>query len=127
MIKEVIDVLIAGMPASVSAIKKADRYRGEFEEGSDWNPTFPIVLFRVEELKTDTLLADGVYARKTLEGTVYCGNDYEAAELMESVVDYLNGTMIELDNINYSVSTDGGSLHGWFGRVEVYKVGFTVS
>ena len=127
MIKEIIDSLIAQLPKSVDTVKTADRYRGEFEENSEWNPVFPSVFFQVNEFKPEGLMSDGRTVKKRVFLTVYCANEYEAAELAESVYDFLDGiAVMDESGVYRNMSCTGGKLHGWFQRVEVYKIEVTI-
>lgn len=106
----------------------AGEYHGEFEEGFDWNPVFPILLIEVAEFNPAVRDASGTVLKNTLKLRFYVANKDTAIELLEDVINCINGVTIGIpvenrtDEINLSLQTGECKLLGWQKSVMIYTL-----
>lgn len=105
-------------------IKKVDYYKGEFEEGVEWNPIFPVVFTNCTQINPK--LAGSKILTGTLIINIYTGikiEDEDQTTLFENLVLFLN-----------SLNEDAGLssefvfeiklilLQGYFYGIEAYRI-----
>ena len=119
--EEVLETLKADYP-----LIKIGRYKGEFEDGSEWSPVFPCVFQR---LNNYTPLAKGMQ-REVLDAvtgiTLYVAdkdiNSSKGLDLLEDVIELFNGVTLQTPGFTATayIRDEGMELFGYMKGVEVY-------
>lgn len=136
MLKELLNKIEDTIKTQMPTVK-VGRYKGEFEEGSDWNPTFPIVLQRLNNyspIQKNTM--NRVTAAET-GITLYVAdkdiNSSKGLDTLEDVLDCFDGEVLSLESngatytVNVSIHDDGCKLYGYIKGVEIYTVQISVN
>ena len=98
MIKQIRQQLIADIKDTLG-FGTVDKYRGEFEEGSDWNPSHSACFLRVMNYRSRVRAADGRGIRKSVVIKVYAGSNFrhgkDALDMIEGLINMLDGSTLE--------------------------------
>ncbi len=131
MIHEVINTLIDAVEEKFGAesdaatkVEECRYYKGEFEEGSQWNPVFPIVMINCSTVTPELTSQQGWLSVKATLG-VYVGIKLDEENQQEFFAEFLRWiTTLNIDG--YDIEVQAGTLTGYFGGVEAYKFDATV-
>lgn len=69
-----------------------ESYRGEFEEGNDWNPIFPVCFVRLRQLSSPIISAAGEGLKDEMRFALYIGNKDNAFDISEQVWNQFDDT-----------------------------------
>ena len=113
---------------------KVGRYKGEFEEGADWNPAFPAVLIRVNSLLPTERNMSGQVISYSAEFTLYIAdrdmNQPSGLDTIEAVINTIEDNSITNDDYgteyDMKVGDDGMKFLGYGNQVEVYILNVNV-
>lgn len=105
------------------------RYKGEFEEGADWNPQFPCFLYRLTKAGKAITAMNGAALKYEARITAYVADrdmtSPAALDVIEDLIE-LDGMEIELIKGKYfRVRLDdenGFQFYGYGPQVEVYTM-----
>lgn len=124
MIHEAIDAVITKILTDFPEFREVRYYKGEFEEGVDWNPIFPIVL-----LNCDTF-AEGVGTQSGWVTTKLTLNCYVAIQLEDAAQKILFSNFIKTITAftvgEYQYRASAGTLIGYTHGIEMYRIPLTV-
>jgi len=144
MFTKIFDALKTGIAElDESGRMYVERYKGEFEEGADWNPRFPCALIRFMGMYKFVEGKDSNILLRNSKVMVYCAviNKSEPAilDLIETLMEYFNNTTLQIDITPdptdeetdpekvYTYATldledDNCNFHGYYKGVEVYTI-----
>ena len=111
MLKQLLSKIESYLRTELTGVK-IGRYKGEFEENSDWNPVFPIVLQRLHSYRpTQKNMLGQVIAADT-SITLYIANkdinDSVGLDTLESVISNLDGEVLIVTLV---AAVDDGEVH----------------
>jgi hypothetical protein len=115
MIKQIRQQLIADIKDTLG-FGTVDKYRGEFEEGSDWSPSHSACFLRVMNYRSRVRAADGKGLRKSVVIKIYAGSNSrhgkDALDMIENLINMLDGSTLEGEHLddnryNMTVSEEG--------------------
>ncbi len=115
MLKTIRDQLKTDIKAT-NEFQLVDKYRGEFEEGSEWNPTATACFLQVIGFKPRVKAADGNVIKSTVLIRIYAGTlgkyDRDALDGAEYIYNLLDGHTLESGNEQWrmSISDEGMDL-----------------
>ncbi|MBW7888388.1 MAG: hypothetical protein H3C35_08520 [Bacteroidetes bacterium] len=125
MIHNAINAVLEAVEERFGAeVKECRYYKGEFEEGSQWNPVFPIVLANCTALTPEQTSQKGWIARKAALG-VYVGlqlDDEDQQQFFTEFIEWLTTLFLE----GYELEVQAVNLLGYFNGIEAYKFDLTV-
>lgn len=112
MLKEIRDQLIADIKSALS-ITHTDKYRGELEEGSEWNPSSESIFVQVVSYRPKVKANDNRVLKSSAVIKIYAGantkHDKDALDLIESLINLLAGSTLTVGGNDYKISiTDEG-------------------
>lgn len=123
MLKEIRDQLIGDIKTALPTLNKIDRYRGELEEGSEWNPDSEAVFVQVIGYKPRLKAADGTILKKTVVVRIYAGantrHDKDALDIVEPLIDLFAGSNFEVDGNNHKIMVSDEGM-----ELMLYEKGF---
>lgn len=112
MLKEIRDQLIIDTRIQFPEYDKVDKYRGEFEEGSEWNPGKVNVFFQVTGNRKKVSTAAGEVIKKIITVRVFAGAEYyhdvDGLSVVESLMDFYSGSSLSIDSVKYSMTIEQG-------------------
>lgn len=131
MLKEIIQKIETELK-TISGLK-VGRYKGEFEEGVDWSPVFPIVLQRLDDWQPVQKNMQGKVMKADTRLTLYIAdkdiNSSAGLDVIESVISKLDGknltvTLTEDTSVTIKTSIDDGGLkpYAYKNGAEVYTL-----
>ncbi len=126
--KAIFDKLITDLKAGVPALTSVERYKGEFENGSSWDPNPPQVFARFEGTGDINHTSDGKIGTYRIELMLFIvARDYTGAgvlDTVEAVADYLDGYIVKPTGVNpVQCRVFDSKLLGYMGDgVEVYQL-----
>lgn len=131
MIHEVINTMIDAIEENFGSeseattkIKECKYYKGEFEEGSQWNPVFPVAFVNCSAFNPQQTSQNGWIATKASVG-VYVGIKLDEKSQQEFFSDFIQWlTTLYADG--YEIEVQAGNLVGYFSGIEAYKFDVTV-
>jgi len=107
-----------------------DRYKGEFE-GDQWVAVFPVCFFRLTGISIVDYLADGKIGlvRFALTLIIADKNTEQAVtlDLLERILDILDGLQTKEDNVEIEVNISGAEWAGYNNGVEIYNLNIQVT
>jgi len=137
MLKEIFEQLKQDIKTAVPSIKKVERYKGEFEKDSNWNPEFPCCFIRYQNYKPVTRSPQGEVLKAKTFLTLYVGDkDIKAPRVLstvENIIDLFDGTSFKVNlsgedyYYNISLNERGSEFYGYVKGVEVYTVPIVIS
>lgn len=110
MLKEIRQELINQIQTELGSLAKVDRYRGEFEEGSEWYPTPTACFIQIVHWKPISKSPQGETLRSASVLRVYAGGKItpagEGTDIVEQVVTLLDGNTLTLtiDGTDYALN-----------------------
>lgn len=108
MIKEIRDQLITDIQTEIGSLSKVDKYRGEFEEGSDWNPTDTACFIQVVGYKPKVKTAANTVLKSSVIIRIYSGANFrhnkDGLDVTEAVIALVNGGLLTVDGNQYRMS-----------------------
>lgn len=113
MIKEIRDQLITDIQENIGSLSKVDKYRGEFEEGSDWNPTDTACFIQVIGYKPKVRSSANTLLKSTVLIRIYSGANFrhnkDGLDVTEAVISLVDGGLLDVDGSLYrmAISEDG--------------------
>ena len=122
MIKEIRDALINTISMETGLGIPCFRYRGELEEGSEWNPVLPAVFVQVTDFEPKSIIADGSSATLEYGVMLIMGAKDDSSMLAETLFDYFDGVELSDGDDSWSVSAVKAELLGYVKCVEIHKV-----
>ena len=123
MIKDIFNELETDIKSGIEGLAAVRQYNGEFEDDAEWNPIFPIVLWELVSYLPKVKDGEGKILTQELEVNFYCGNKRDATDLLENLINYLDGFYIEVPDIGlYRVEIQECKLMGWQKNVQIYVV-----
>jgi hypothetical protein len=124
MIHDIMNALTASVTAEFPEVKECRYYKGEFEEGSEWNPVFPVVFINCSSLLPDVESQDGWrQARETFN--VFVGIRMEQADQQTFLANFIRFiTSLRIDGC--IVEASAITLAGYFSGIEAYKIELNV-
>jgi len=138
MLLELFTTLLEDIQTAVPEFKRVDRYKFEFEQGTDWDPEYPICFMRYDGIKPNprTVIADGSYTKAYIYLTLFIGdediNSPVVLDKVEKVQSLFVNSFITIPvesvdrKFNITLSENGTELHGYVKGVEVYRVGLKI-
>lgn len=100
MLKEIFNLVQSTLKTALS-IEAVYEYKGEFEEGVDWDPSFPCVFIQADNpYEPMARSADNSVLKYKSTFTLYCGN---LGTLL--TMDMLETVIAAFDGVNYTVTT----------------------
>lgn len=135
MLKEIRQQLLEDIKEELG-IELVDRYRGEFEEGADWNPAPTVCFIRAVGYRKRIKAADGSGLRKTGVFMLYAGgnlrNGKDGLDVAESLINMLDGSVITVpalnsDKFRITVSEEGMGMILYDRGFEGYTFTITVT
>lgn len=128
MNKNIRDAMIEVISAEGGELKTpAGPYRGELEEGANWNPVLPIVFVQLIDFEPLGLLADNMSARKEYGISLMVAAKDDSSELAEKVFDSFDGAELTDNGKAWHIRAMKCELVGWIKSVEVHRVLLRVS
>lgn len=132
MLKEIRQQLLQDIKETLQ-YRIVDRYRGEFEEGSEWNPGPSACFIRVLGFKKRTRAADGTGLKNTAVLRIYAGanlkHGLDALDMVEELVTMLDGGQLEIESsgekYRLSVSQEGMDMIFYANGFEGYAFNIT--
>lgn len=115
MLKTIRDQLKTDIKAT-NEFQTVDKYRGEFEDGSEWNPTATACFLQVIGFKPRVKAADGNVIKSTVLIRIYAGafykHDRDALDSAEFIFNLLDGHTLESgdDRWRMSIGDEGMDL-----------------
>lgn len=97
-------------------------YRGEFDEGGEWNPKFPCGLIDIVGMKPELRDTSGEVMKKRYSAVIYAADERDSFELAEDIFNNLNGARIEYLGEWGVIESDRIELLGWRGRIKVVQI-----
>lgn len=116
MLKEIRDELLNDIKTALPELGTIGKYRGEFEEGSDWKPTDTACFVRVTGYRPRVKASDNSILKKTVEMKIYAGANSrhfkDALDIVESLVDLFSGSSITVSGtkFNFVIPDEGMDL-----------------
>ncbi len=112
MLKEIRDQLIIDTKVQFPTYDKVDKYRGEFEEGSDWNPGKVNVFFQVTGDRKKVSTSAGEIIKRITTVRVFCGTEYfhdvDGLTVVEELINFYSGATLSIDNKKYHLTVEEG-------------------
>ena len=137
MLKEIFEQLKLYIKTAVPSIKKVERYKGELEKSSSWNPEFPCCFIRYENYKPISRTPQGEVLKAKTFLSLYVGDkDIKSPSVLntvESVINLFDGTNFKVEiageeyYYNISLNDKGSEFYCYFKGVEVYTVPIVIS
>lgn len=129
MIHEIIEKLIKKIKNRFAEVI-CDYYKGEFEEGSEWNPQFPSVFLNCTQLLPGTE-NPRYWIDSTMTMNIYVGIKLEITEqqnFLDEIIKFVNrlNDDSELNEI-YVFRMNSITLKGYFYGIEVYQIELSVN
>ena len=132
MIREAIEKIQSIISTGITGCY-VSRYKGEFEEGVDWNPQFPCVMTALHSYKPINTAADGTVLSDETRIILYIAdrdiNASSALDTVENVLKLTDGKDIEYMVVttkaraHVSVAEEGLIRQGYAGAgVEIYTL-----
>lgn len=129
MIHPLLNSLQEKTKAKFAKLKDVGYYKGEFEEGSQWNPTFPIVFFNAPFINPG-LAGSEKWLKADVTINAYIGFKMENQEQTELFAEFL----LWLNNLNddadlkkeYTFDLKPATLQAYVAGVEAYKIELSV-
>lgn len=127
MIKEIYDAVENLLKTEAECVR---RYKGEFENDSDWNPILPCIMIRIDRVTASLVTTDNSVEGNEIEFALYVAakniNESDTLVLCEKVYDKLddNTIRITIDNENVELQRKLGDItyFGYEKGVEIYKI-----
>lgn len=114
MLKEIRNQLITDIGTQFPTWSRVLKYKGEFEEGSDWNPTPNAVFLQVLGNSIKVMSAHSEILKKAAVIKVYAGsNSLSAADpldIVEPLMDFLDGATLAVSAKKYTIKVDGEGI-----------------
>lgn len=108
MIKEIRDQLITDIQTELGSLSKVDKYRGEFEEGSDWNPTDTACFIQVVGYKPKVKTASNTVLKSSVIIRIYSGANFrhnkDGLDVTEAIISLVNGGLLTVGDNQYRIS-----------------------
>lgn len=126
--KSYLEKFISDLKAGVPSLTEVHRYKGEFEEGTEWDPNPPEVFVRFEGTADVDHTGDLKISTYKIPLTLFIiARDYEGAGVLDTldlVEDFLDGREIKPTGVNPVKCVAGESkLIGYLGDgCEVYQL-----
>ena len=126
--KEYLEKFNSDLKAGVTSLIDVARYKGEFEEGQDWDPNPPQVFTRFEGTSDVTHSGDQEIETYKIPLTLFIvARDYEEAsvlDVVDSVEEFLDGYTVKPSGISPVIcKVFESKLLGYLGDgVEVYQM-----
>lgn len=112
MLKEIRDQLIIDTQVQFPSYDKVDRYRGEFEEGSDWNPGKVNVFFQVTGDRKKVSTAAGEIIKRITTVRVFAGSEYfhdvDGLTVVEDLINFFSGATLSIEDKKYHLTVEEG-------------------
>jgi hypothetical protein len=122
MLKELRNDLISFI-SSIPGVNRCTKYRGELEEGSEWNPVFPSSFVNFTAVTPLSHSADSrMIGRNRFAAEIYVADRHDCADLTETITNELDATEITLGENIYQVKLIEISLLGYVRSVEIWKL-----
>lgn len=122
MIKEIRDALIDTISMQAGLNTPCFPYRGEFEEGAEWNPVLPAVFVQCTDLEPKNFTAGGSSGVMEYGVSLYCGDKEDSTLLAESLFDYFDGVQLSAGDNRWFVTAVKAELIGYIKSVEIHKI-----
>lgn len=101
MIKEIRNQLITDIQQELGSLSKVDRYRGEFEEDSNWDPTDRACFVQVLSWRPISKNPQNETLRAVIIMRIYAGGKLspigEGLDVVERIITLLNGETLNLN------------------------------
>lgn len=82
-----------------------ENYIGQFENGGEWNPTFPCILIDFEELNPDIKASNNMSIKPYSNWSLYIGvKNTLGLDITQSLFDRLNNANITVSGSSYTIS-----------------------
>lgn len=118
-------------PEAVPILSRVQRYKGELEEGSQWNPTFPIAFVQFAGYRPEAEATDGQWLSERLYFRLYIGDrnasSPDGLDALEAVIDFFNSKDIQItlnegnkQTFKVKIAKEGGDLYGYIVGVDAY-------
>lgn len=131
MLKELLNKIEEELKAQLPTVK-VGRYKGEFEEGTDWSPVFPVIFFRLNDYVPTNKSTGGKVLSADTGITLYVAdkdiNSSKGLDTIEDAIGCFDGVVFKfLSNnatvtVNVSIHDEGFKLYGYIKGVEVYTL-----
>jgi hypothetical protein len=99
LLTEILNTLISDLKTEFTDLEKVDKYRGEFNEDTDWNPTSTACFLQVVSYKPLVKHADSTFKPLTAI-RIYAGantkHNQDALAIAEDVINYLNSSILSV-------------------------------
>lgn len=127
MLKQILNTIINEI--SYAAEMKTGRYKGEFEEGADWNPQFPCALVRMMKMAPEgTTMSNSRFGYSTKLMIYIADRDIQESKTLDTV-EYLIGLFdsaeMETEDGKYFrtfIADEGINFYGYGNQVEIYTL-----
>lgn len=129
MIQEVISLLIDKIKTRFYELNSCTYYKGEFEDGSEWNPVFPAVFLNASGIQPLTETTnEWIFAKIILNVFVAVKLEVDDQQIfLDSFLKYLNSLYSDLElTAEYKFKINTITLKGYFYGIEVYQIEFEV-
>lgn len=127
MLKQILNTIINEI--SYAAEMKTGRYKGEFEDGADWNPQFPCALVRVLKMTPEVTGMSNSRLGYVTKMVIYIGdretNESKTLDTVEYLIGLFDSAEFETEDGKYfhtAIGEEGFSFHGYGSQVEVYTL-----
>jgi hypothetical protein len=111
-------------------LKEVREYRGEFTENGEWNPVFPSAFVHMPAITVDAVSPEYGVLNYTPVFIIHIADEYNALNILDIVRDALESYMLEytIDEEYFSnlIRLDKIELVGWFSRIQVYTIQFSL-
>lgn len=102
MIKDIFTQLKTDITAGVASLEMVEQYRGEFEEGTDWNPRASACFLQLTGYKPFVKHSDGSSGKAMTTFKIYAGanlkQDKNAMDVTEAVITLLDGAKLTIES-----------------------------
>lgn len=116
--KELFDLLISKLQ-TIGVFSLVARYKGEFEEGADWNPIFPACFIRLTGVRPELIGSSGEVLKHRVSFVLYIADKDRDEPLVLELIDAVAGiTDIDENPVFLNSISWGGYARG----VEVYQI-----